>query len=225
MFAILYSPMKTIVAIFAHPDDESFGPGGTLALLSKENDVYAICVTNGDAGQKTEEITQELGIVRQKELLRASKILGVKEVFFLGYKDGTLSNIVYHEIAEKIQKKLEELRPSQLITFEPHGVSGHLDHIAVSMITTYVFQKLSFVHELWYYCVLKNWQEMRERYFIYLPPGYEAEEVDKVIDISSVVDTKIAAMHEHKSQKEDMKGVLKRLLALPKNEYFLIIKK
>src|SRR5579872_864526 len=116
---------KTIVGIFAHPDDEAFGPGGTLAKFTKEgNDVYVICATNGETA--TGETDKKLGIERQSELKKSCADLGVKKVFFLGYTDGTLCNNLYHEIAEKIRKILQKLQPDILITFEPRGISGHI---------------------------------------------------------------------------------------------------
>ncbi|MBI2637373.1 MAG: PIG-L family deacetylase, partial [Candidatus Sungbacteria bacterium] len=55
---------KTIVAIFAHPDDEAFGPAGTLAKLALAHDVYVICATKGEAGDKTYAEGRKLGAVR-----------------------------------------------------------------------------------------------------------------------------------------------------------------
>src|SRR3989344_3283405 len=117
--------MKKIVCIFAHPDDESFGPSGTIAKLSKENDVYIICATDGDAGENQNKY-KDLGKVRTEEARKSAKVLGVKKVFFLGHKDGTLSNSLYHLLAEKVQGILDDIRPDTLITFEPRGVSGHI---------------------------------------------------------------------------------------------------
>src|SRR6266404_8429920 len=110
---------KTVVAIFAHPDDEAFGPGGTLAKLSKDYEVYLLCATKGEAGKNSEAGTnnQNLGKVRENELINAAKILGIKKVYFLDFVDGTLSNNLYHQLASKIKKHLEELRPEIIITF------------------------------------------------------------------------------------------------------------
>ena len=143
-----------VIAIFAHPDDEAFGPGGTLATFAKTDDVYIITVTGGEAGKNSlSKSNQTLSNIRKQELLNSAKILGVKKVFFLGFKDGTLSNNLYHKIAAKIEKKLTRLKPNIVITFEPGGVSGHLDHIATHFITTFVIKKLKKTPELWYYFV------------------------------------------------------------------------
>jgi LmbE family N-acetylglucosaminyl deacetylase len=216
---------KAVVAVFAHPDDEAFGPGGTLAKLAKTCEVYIITVTGGEKGKNSLKKTEEkLSNIRKKELLEATKILGVKKVFFLGYEDGMLSNSLYHEIASKIDKKLKELKPETVITFEPRGVSGHIDHIAVSLITTFVVKRLHFIKELLYHCILENQSKNMNDYFIYFPKGYKKSKIDKVVDIKDVWEIKKEAMLAHKSQIHDAKRILKQTEKLPKEEYFLKFK-
>jgi len=217
--------MKPVVAIFAHPDDEAFGASGTLALLAKEREVYLICVTDGSEGMNSSKKTQALAEIRQEELLNSAKILGIKEVFFLGFKDGSLSNNLYHTIAEKIQKILEEIKPEMLLTDELRGISGHLDHIAVSFITSYVFKRLSFVHELWYYCITEKRAQSVQDYFIYWPPGYKKEEISKTVDVSVVWEQKTEAMYQHESQRHDVERILKEINGLPQEENFIVLKK
>ncbi len=135
--------MKPLLAVFAHPDDEAFGPSGKIALEAKKRDVYLICVTDGAMGINSGRSKKDLAIIRKKELKNSAKKLGVKKVFFLEYKDGSLSNSLYHKIAEKIEDIVKEIKADTLLTFEPRGVSGHLDHIAVSFITTFVFRNNS----------------------------------------------------------------------------------
>lgn len=219
---------KVIVGIFAHPDDETFGPGATIAKLARDNDVYVICATCGEQGQNFEkDQTKSIADIRKEELEKSAKLLGVKGVFFLGFKDGTLSNNLYHEIADLVIKQLDILKPHTLITFEPHGVSGHIDHITMSMITSYVFKKLSFVKEVWYYCLNEKFanKEREEDYFVYFPPGYKEEEIDKVVDTQDFWDLKVRAMHMHKSQIGDVKSILEHYENLPKREHFLVVKR
>lgn len=215
----------TIVCVFAHPDDEAFGPGGTIAKLSKENNVYIICVTDGDAKQKTRLAEKKLGSVRKKELLSSAKVLGVKQVYFLGYKDGELCNNLYHKIADKLSLCFNKLKPQMLMTFEKRGVSGHLDHIAVSMITTFLFEKLSFIKLIWYFCNSEQLTESIDNYFVHFPCGYKKEELDQIIDIRNYWDIKIEAMNKHKSQKHDLEWWLSILNKLPKEECFQVIEK
>lgn len=210
---------KTVVAIFAHPDDESFGPSGTIAKFAQKNDVYVLCATKGESGMGP---SSNLAAIRANELRESAKILGVKNVFFLGFVDGTLSNYIYHKLASIIEQKLKLLRPEILITTEPRGVSGHIDHITVSMVTSFVFAKLPFIKTLMYYCIDEKAAAKMANYFIYFPPGYKRSEVDKVIDVTKYWPQKREAMLAHKSQAKDANTVLGRMKDLPKEEYFFI---
>lgn len=216
--------MKTIVGIFAHPDDEAFGPGGTLATFAKDNNVYVICATNGESANGRED--KQLGNLRRKELENSCKILGIKKIYFLSFVDGTLSNNLYHEIAENIKEIVLKLEPDILLTFEPRGVSGHLDHIAISMITNFIFPQIPTAKKLMMYCApYKRSLLMQGKYFIYYPLGYKEKEIDEVIDVSKVWDTKVKAMMQHTSQMNDIKRILDQAKNFPKKEYFLVTKK
>jgi LmbE family N-acetylglucosaminyl deacetylase len=217
---------NTAFVILAHPDDESFGPGGTVALLSQTHDVYLFCATKGEAGEDhSEKNGMSLPEKRAQELRNASKILGVKEVIFLGYEDGHLGNSVYHEIAEKINVYVKKLQPDRILTYEPRGISGHLDHIAMSMISSYVYIKNECIKELHYLCLDLKQRGEGQSYFIYFPPGYPDSEISKRIDITPVLDKKIAAIKQHVSQIKDVE----KMLELHKNkrveECFIILKK
>lgn len=216
---------KVIVCVFAHPDDEAFGPSGTITRLVEKNDVYILCATKGQAG-KDSSFTERVSLGRRRvlELKRSAKILGVKSVHFLGFVDGQLCNNLYHELADKIQDWFQKLNPEIVITFEPRGISGHIDHITVSLATTFVFKKTKTIRELWYYCISEQRRALTKDYFIYFPPGYKKSEIDKSIDVSGVWETKVKAMLTHESQKHDAERILKDADKTPKEESFLILK-
>jgi LmbE family N-acetylglucosaminyl deacetylase len=218
--------MRPLLAIFAHPDDEAFGPSGSLAKFAQEREVYLVCVTNGDAGQNATSLTVELGEIRKKELLQSAEILGIKQVIFLGYKDGSLSNNLYHEVAAKIEQLVEELQPEALLTFDHQGISGHLDHIFVSLVSTFIYRKSSLVKKLYLYGEREeSLQKMRDSYFIYVPAGFKQSEIDLAVDISAVWPQKVAAIKAHESQKNDGEEILKNADSSPKVEHFKIFKK
>lgn len=217
---------KVVAAVFAHPDDEAFGPSGTIAKFAKTHDVYVLCATKGEAGENHHpEQNRKLAELREEELRTSAKILGVKKVYFLNFLDGTLSNNLYHQLAAKIEERLKKLKPDTIMTYEPRGVSGHIDHVTISMVTTFVFEKLSFAKTLMYYCLTDKQRAQLKNYFIYFPPGYKKSEVDKIVDISHTWDLKLQAIQAHTSQAKDMQRVLNRLKNAPKEEYFLIKKK
>lgn len=214
-----------VVCVFAHPDDEAFGPSGTIHKFSEKYDVYILCATKGQAGQDSRsETSVKLTTKRAQELKKSAAILGVKKVYFLGFRDGTLSNNLYHKLAEKISIHIKKLKPEIVLTFEPHGISGHIDHVTVSMVTTFVVQKLDFVKELWYHCLTEERAKLRKNYFIYFPPGYKRSQIDKIVDVSDVWTTKVEAMFAHESQKHDAESILNSFKNTPREEYFLITK-
>ena len=214
--------MKTIVALFAHPDDEAFGPAGTLATLAKDNNVYILCATKGEAGGNHGDNQEDaIGNIRAQELRESAAILGVKEVRFLDFADGTLCNNVYHKLADVIKMHLDELKPTTLLTYEPRGISGHIDHIVMSMVTSYLFERLDYVTKLMYYCMHEDRRKTMGSYFIYVPPGYKDSEINEIYDVKPVWDQKLAAMRKHHSQKKDCERILEQSKNLPKKEYFL----
>lgn len=215
---------QNAVCIFAHPDDESFGPSGTIHLLTKTYNVYIICITKGDAGENHHhDKTTPLETLRKQELLASSKIVGVKQVFFLGYPDGELNNNSYHVVAADVQKILDDLRPELLLTFEHRGVSGHLDHVAAAMITSYLYEKLSYVKEVMFYALRKDQvTHPPGEYFIFFPRGYDSDSLTLCNDVSSVIDVKRKAISQHISQSHDMKHILARLRTI---ECFYTFKK
>jgi len=148
---------KTIAAFLAHPDDETFGLGGTLALYARKGyDTYSICATRGEAGTVDEEHLRgfkDTAEMRTDELMRAAKILGLKGVYFLGYRDsgmpGTEENKhpdaqINHsvdEVAARVVKYIRELKPDIVITHDPIGGYKHPDHIHLHKATKLAFEK------------------------------------------------------------------------------------
>lgn len=214
---------KKILAVFAHPDDEAFGPGGTLAVLTKRNEVWLICVTDGRAGGRETNLAK----IRRDELKRATKVLGIQKTLFFDYEDGHLDNATYHQITSDIQKVVDEFKPQILLTFALNGISGHLDHVAVAMETSYVFRENNNIEVIWYFGEredhLREALRFREDYFIYFPPGFNENEIDVVVDTSAVYETKLMAMREHASQIDDCERIIKARMNLPKEEYFRVV--
>lgn len=208
---------NVVIGIFAHPDDAAFGPGGSLALAAADGaEVHLICVTCGGAGVNVDSHMQ-LCDVREAEEQQAATCLGVSSVELLRYDDGQLCNALYLEIAERIMAHIRGLvSPNQevlLTTFEPSGLSGHLDHVAVSMITTYAYLQLraEYAIKLRYYCLPDTRYPRANTNWLYMPRGRRPEEIDEVIDVSRVRDQKLAAMDAHRSQRSDAEAIKRHL--------------
>lgn len=131
---------KRMLAIFAHPDDESFAAGGTLAKYAQQDvQVILLCATGGEAGipgLKPEEVR----VIRERELRQAAEQLGI-EVYFLGYPDGELAYAMPGMLFEIIASWIDLVQPQVILTFGPEGVSGHPDHITISQIVTQAYDR------------------------------------------------------------------------------------
>ena len=130
-----------LMAVLAHPDDESLGFGGTLARYSAEEvETYLVTATRGERGRffspdrKAEPA--EVGRVREAELRAAAAVLGIREVFILGYPDGAVDQIDAATAIAAIVRHIRRVRPHVVVTFGPDGAYGHPDHIAISQFTT-----------------------------------------------------------------------------------------
>lgn len=148
---------QTILAVLAHPDDESFGMGGTLALYARRGaDVYLVCATRGEAGTVDAEYLKgfvSIAELRESELRCAAAHLGLKEAFFLGYRDSGMTgsednrhpeaqiNHPLDEVAARVVKYIRELKPDVVLTFDPIGGYRHPDHIHIQQATVLAFER------------------------------------------------------------------------------------
>ena len=123
------------MAVFAHPDDEAFGVGGTLARYAAEGcDVHLVTATRGEAGGIVEPgaaTPANLPFVREQELRCACQMYGIHPPRFLDYVDGQLTIVHQGQAVGKLVRIIREIRPQVLVTFGPDGIYGHYDHIAV----------------------------------------------------------------------------------------------
>lgn len=129
------------MCVLAHPDDESFGTGGTLARYAAEGvATYVVTATRGERGRFHDSPVSPgpaiVGTAREAELLAAAKELGVKEVNLLDYPDGGLAGVDPVQAIGKIAGHIRRVKPHVVITFGPDGAYGHPDHIAISQLTT-----------------------------------------------------------------------------------------
>src|SRR6266702_5410573 len=132
-------PMR-ILGVFAHPDDESFCAGGTLArYVASGAEVMVVSATRGEAGQIRSAgvaTRRTLGQVREQELYLACQRLGVQHAVCLDYSDGRLQEVDQDVLLGEIGAIIRSFRPEVVITFGPDGGYGHPDHIAISAATT-----------------------------------------------------------------------------------------
>jgi LmbE family N-acetylglucosaminyl deacetylase len=147
---------RVLLAVLAHPDDESFGMGGTLALYAKRGaEVHLVCATRGEAGEMDPDCLDGFASIadrREHELRCAAGILGLAGVHFLDYRDSgmpgsadnrhpqALAAAPLEEAAARVVHFIRKLRPQVVVTFDPIGGYKHPDHIAIHKATVLAFE-------------------------------------------------------------------------------------
>lgn len=189
---------RHLLVVLAHPDDESMGMGGTIALHSRAGvPVTYVCATRGQMGRHMGRPSfanrETLRALREQELREACRVLGISDLRFLGLWDKTVELEPRQEVADRIRRIIEEVRPSLLLTFHPqHG--GHQDHCAVGDAAILAVKQVpanerpvvkSIIHPA-----------LVERV------GLPVEQVD----IRPVAETKLAAVRAHRSQSQGLAG-------------------
>jgi LmbE family N-acetylglucosaminyl deacetylase len=129
-----------LLVVFAHPDDESMGMGGTLAKYAAQGvETHYVCATRGEEGwfgpEEQNPGASALGQIRERELTAAVRELGMTGLEFLDYIDGEVDRVQPSEAIGKIVSHIRRIRPDVVVTFPPDGNYGHPDHIAVGQFT------------------------------------------------------------------------------------------
>jgi LmbE family N-acetylglucosaminyl deacetylase len=188
---------RTIAAVFAHPDDETFATGGTLAKYASEGArIVLYCATDGSAG-KTSGIpvssAEELGRLRRQEVEAACSVLGVEWPRFGGHQDGALAQAGDERVIGEIVDFLQAERPDVVITFGPEGApTQHRDHKAICALATRACEieappRLCYV----------TWQQPIADIY-----GCTGQPIDITIDVRPWLGKKREAFHAHASQRQ-----------------------
>jgi LmbE family N-acetylglucosaminyl deacetylase len=194
----------SVLAAFAHPDDEGFGVGGTLAMLaSRGARITLVCATNGDVGEISDPALatpENLAQVRQEELRQAMTVTGISDVRFLNYRDSgmdgtadnsnpaSLNQAPAGQVSAQLAEIIEEVRPRLVLTHDPTGGYGHPDHRAIHRHITQAFtqtinQSVGTGNELLYYVCFprsnfrRMWQQMKD---MGIEPPFASLDLEKI---------------------------------------------
>ena len=197
---------RTLLVVLAHPDDESFSIGGTLARSVAEGKyVHLVVSTRGEAGIPGKDAA-ETAVIREDELRRACAELGIQELSMLGFEDGRLAAVHKDLAIARVLSIMRQFRPDVVITFGPDGISGHPDHIAVHHWTTDAFdsfqREIDYGQRLYYIAPSKATQQGCG-----VPPV--AETIGgpvAFIDVEPYLVQKVKAAQQHRSQNPPFSG-------------------
>ena len=193
---------RTLMVVIAHPDDESFPMGGTLAKYAAEGvRIVLVSATRGEAGIPGLGAV-ETARLREAELTSAAQALGVSRLEFLGYLDGEFDQANEEAVVGKLLEIIRQEKPDALLTFGADGISGHPDHVAVHRFATAAFDRSGINGRLLY--MLPS-EATRQGCGI---PSSQVMVGDSVIsiDISDYRVAKVRAMQCHASQEPPFSG-------------------
>ena len=193
---------KRVLGVFAHPDDPEFGAGGSMAKLAHDGaEVTYVIVTDGrQGGEDPKQKDSDLIAIREREQRAAAKVLGVKSVEFLGYKDGHL--VPDLKLRRDIVRMIRKYKPDLVITHLPGRVldapmgGSHPDHLAVGEATMAAVYPDS-RNPRAFRSLLKEGLEPHEVKEVWIPYWTSG---DYLVDITPTLDKKIEALRKHKSQ-------------------------
>jgi len=190
-----------VLVVFPHPDDETFGCGGTIAQFAKSGvPVTYICATMGQMGRNMGKpffaTRESLPSVREAELAKACQAIGIQNVIKLGLRDKTIEFEDPEILINRIERIIREVRPSLVLTHYP-GYAVHPDHNALGDVTIRAISRLS----------------VQDRPIVYAHAfACDCQDVlglpDIVNDISDMSEIKLAAIRAHGSQSQ---GILARI--------------
>lgn len=191
---------KVLLAVSAHPDDIEFAAGGTMFNFAQKGyDIYFIVATNGENGFKIDHKPKSQRVkIRHKEQLNAAKILGVKNVFFLNYRDCYLENS--NELREKIAKIIKKVRPEIIFTFDPANrafESVNLNHRDHRVIGEAVFDAVFAARNRY----MLPGESCAVKYFYFFGP----DKPNHYENITGQIGRKIELIEAHRSQWDDKK--------------------
>ncbi|HEU0266197.1 MAG TPA: PIG-L deacetylase family protein [Candidatus Saccharimonadaceae bacterium] len=205
---------KVIFGIFAHPDDEAFGPSGYfIKEVHDGTELHLITLTLGEAGMNPDGHA-DLAAVREKEWRRGGELMGAASMHFLGFKDGQLNNTSMIVASKKLVELVGETisgAPNDVvidfITSDLNGISGHIDHIVAARAASWAFYTLkqhdARLTKIKYACIPYSQFPDTNVDWLYMEPGRHDNEIDEVVDARDYRAQIIEVMRAHHTQRED----------------------
>ncbi|MEO5950765.1 MAG: PIG-L deacetylase family protein [Candidatus Saccharimonadales bacterium] len=212
---------KIIFGIFAHPDDEAFGPSGTLLLETKAGtELHLISLTAGQNGTNPNNLNN-LKEVRLQEWEEAARLIGATKTYHLGFIDGHLDNIAMIEASKQIEDIIHATVTDndqvevEFMTIDPNGISGHIDHIVASRAASFVFfrQKVADTRftRIRYACISEIQNPTIRTDWLYMDAGRTQAEITETVDARSLKEEITAIMRCHVTQTSDCEAALSRM--------------
>lgn len=212
-----YDEIGGLVAVLAHPDDESFGCAGALALAHDAGHTTRLLLaTRGEAGTPDGVPEPQLAEIREDEMRCAAEKIGLNEVTILdGYADNGIAERPFSALVEEIAAWLADRQPNAVITFGSHGVTGHPDHVVIGSATRWAVERLAeqgiAPHAV--YVISPIFGPGERRFDL----SGEEQGATHRVDVTAVAGRKLAALQCHASQADTAEEIAELRAAIERH--------
>lgn len=202
----------TLLGVWAHPDDEAYTSAGLMSLARASGiRVVVATATRGEQGTPDPDIwpPHRLAAIREREMKASLAALDVYEHRFLGYTDGTLTDVPSERAVQQVVDLIREVRPDTIVTFGPDGLTGHDDHRTVSRWVRTAWNRAGRRARLWYATFTPefhdHWHEFNRDVGLWMPgaqpPSHEPSDLAYAVHCDeTMLDQKMVALRAHASQ-------------------------
>ena len=230
----------SLLAVFAHPEDESFGPAGTLAKYASEGvQVSLVTATRASAPTPNEiaRLQPEDMLIGARDRLCSCRTSGVRRACFFDYRPGQLNHLDPLVLEDQLVRLIREIQPQVIITFGPHGLAGDSDHSIINQVTTQAFRNAgdpskfqshfreglgNYAPQKLYYCVLPS--SLVTRWGVQGLYSVPDDQVTTVLDVSSYSEAMKNALYCQRSHALDyIRWLMEEQRVEWDKEYYLLV--
>jgi N-acetylglucosamine malate deacetylase 2 len=186
-------PWRSVLAVVAHPDDESFGLGAVLAtFIDAGSSAAALCFTHGEAST-LHGVAGDLAQIRVDELDAAAQVLGVHPARLLDFPDGALTEVDVEELSAQVVTLAEQVKADGLLAFDSDGVTGHPDHVRATAAALAAGQRLGLAVLGW--TVPRAVATSLNAEYGATLTGHEPDDIDLVVPVQRTLQRAAIACH------------------------------
>lgn len=212
--------IRTLLGVWAHPDDEAYLSAGLMAQVRRTGGrVVVVTATRGELGTPDPVAwpPARLAPLREAELMDSLEVVGVREHYWLGYRDGSLHDVPVDSAASQLAGIMRSVRPDTVVTFGPDGMTGHLDHQTVSGWVTEAWRRTGARSAVWHATLTPEfhaeWGDLNESVGLWFdgstPPQTPRDELAAEIRCTgSLLDQKYQALRAHSSQTRGLETLV-----------------
>ena len=212
---------KVIIGVFAHPDDEAFGPSATLLMESQTgSEIHLVTLTGGEAGMNPDNLS-DLGSERLREWKKAGELIGATKMYHFGYADGELGNNDHIHITKRLETLVQTIAGDrddieiEFMSMDLNGITGHIDHIVAGRSACLAFYRLRAaglpMSKIRLACIPSTYMTAMNTDFVFMESGHTPDEISETVDARHLASRIHEIIRCHHTQRSDGETHIARL--------------